>query len=87
MALRIPKAEVPAELREALVKQVGSMPEPIEVAFNNSETLIRKPVGSTTADPVISAANAQVVRISSFAGESSHSSSPVLADWWSPVRP
>lgn len=35
MALRIPKAEVPAELREALIQQVGSMPEPIEVAFNN----------------------------------------------------
>jgi alkylhydroperoxidase family enzyme len=35
MALRIPKAEVPAEIREALIQQVGSMPEPIEVAFNN----------------------------------------------------
>jgi alkylhydroperoxidase family enzyme len=35
MALRIPKAEVPAELRDALIQQVGSMPEPIEVAFNN----------------------------------------------------
>src|SRR5258708_28671218 len=27
MALRIPKAEVPAELRDALIQQVGSMPE------------------------------------------------------------
>jgi alkylhydroperoxidase family enzyme len=35
MALRIPKAEVPAELREALVKQLGSMPEPLEVDYNN----------------------------------------------------
>jgi alkylhydroperoxidase family enzyme len=35
MALRIPKAEVPAEIREALIQQVGSMPEPIEAAFNN----------------------------------------------------
>ena len=35
MALRIPKAEVPAELREALIKQVGSVPEPIEVSYNN----------------------------------------------------
>jgi alkylhydroperoxidase family enzyme len=35
MALRIPKAEVPAEIREALIQQVGSMPEPVEVAFNN----------------------------------------------------
>jgi alkylhydroperoxidase family enzyme len=37
MLLRIPKAEVPAELREALIQQVGSVPEPIEVAFNNPE--------------------------------------------------
>ena len=35
MTLRIPKAEVPAELREAMIQQVGSMPEPTEVAFNN----------------------------------------------------
>jgi alkylhydroperoxidase family enzyme len=35
MALRISKAEVPAELREALIKQVGSVPEPIEVSYNN----------------------------------------------------
>jgi alkylhydroperoxidase family enzyme len=35
MALRIPKAEVPGELGEALVQQLGSMPEPIEVDYNN----------------------------------------------------
>jgi alkylhydroperoxidase family enzyme len=35
MALRIPKAEVPAELREAMIRQVGTVPEPTEVAFNN----------------------------------------------------
>jgi alkylhydroperoxidase family enzyme len=35
MAIRIPKAEVPAALRESMIKQVGSMPEPIEVAYNN----------------------------------------------------
>lgn len=35
MALRIPKAELPAELRETLIKQVGDVPEPDEVAFNN----------------------------------------------------
>ena len=35
MALRIPKAEVPTELGEALVQQLGSMPEPIEVDYNN----------------------------------------------------
>lgn len=37
MALRMPKAEVPAELRETLIKQVGTMPEPVEVSFNNPE--------------------------------------------------
>jgi alkylhydroperoxidase family enzyme len=37
MALRIPKAEVPGELGEALVKQLGSMPEPIEVDYNNPQ--------------------------------------------------
>ena len=40
MALRMPKAEVPAELREALIQQVGSMPEPIEVAFNNPKVAV-----------------------------------------------
>jgi alkylhydroperoxidase family enzyme len=40
MALRITKAEVPAELREALVKQLGSMPEPIEVDYNNPEVAL-----------------------------------------------
>jgi alkylhydroperoxidase family enzyme len=35
MAPRIPKAEVPAELREAMIRQLGSVPEPIEVAYNN----------------------------------------------------
>jgi alkylhydroperoxidase family enzyme len=40
MALRIPKAEVPAELREALIKQVGSMPEPVEVSYNNPKVAI-----------------------------------------------
>ena len=34
-ALRIPKAEVPGELGEALVQQLGSRPEPIEVDYNN----------------------------------------------------
>jgi len=35
MAIRIPKAELPAELRENLIKQVGEVPEPDEVAYNN----------------------------------------------------
>ncbi|MEU5902688.1 MULTISPECIES: carboxymuconolactone decarboxylase family protein [unclassified Streptomyces] len=35
MALRIPKAELPAGLRESLIKQLGSVPEPNEVLWNN----------------------------------------------------
>ncbi|MEV6756561.1 carboxymuconolactone decarboxylase family protein [Streptomyces sp. NPDC051214] len=35
MALRIPKAELPAGLRENLIKQLGSVPEPNEVLWNN----------------------------------------------------
>jgi alkylhydroperoxidase family enzyme len=35
MALRIPKAELPADLRETLTRQIGEVPEPDEVAFNN----------------------------------------------------
>ncbi|MYT10756.1 MULTISPECIES: carboxymuconolactone decarboxylase family protein [Streptomyces] len=35
MALRVPKAELPAELRENLIKQLGRVPEPHEVLWNN----------------------------------------------------
>ena len=35
MALRVPKAELPAELRDDMIKQLGAVPEPIEVAYNN----------------------------------------------------
>ena len=35
MALRVPKAELPAELRENMIRQLGAVPEPIEVAYNN----------------------------------------------------
>ncbi|MFF0087208.1 carboxymuconolactone decarboxylase family protein [Streptomyces canus] len=35
MALRVPKAELPAELRQNLIKQLGSVPEPNEVLWNN----------------------------------------------------
>lgn len=31
MALRVPKAQLPAELRENLINQLGSVPEPNEV--------------------------------------------------------
>jgi phenylpyruvate tautomerase PptA (4-oxalocrotonate tautomerase family) len=35
MALRVSKAELPAELREAMIKQLGAVPEPVQVIFNN----------------------------------------------------
>lgn len=35
MTLRVPKAELPPELKESMIKQLGSVPEPIEVSFNN----------------------------------------------------
>jgi alkylhydroperoxidase family enzyme len=35
MALRVPKAELPAELRETMIKQLGAVPEPVEVTYNN----------------------------------------------------
>src|SRR5690242_9635554 len=37
MAPRVPKAELPTELRENLIKQLGAVPEPVEVAFNNPD--------------------------------------------------
>lgn len=37
MALRIPKAELPTELRDNLIKQLGAVPEPVEVSFNNPD--------------------------------------------------
>ena len=35
MALRVPKAQLPAELRENMIKQLGAVPEPVEVMHNN----------------------------------------------------
>jgi alkylhydroperoxidase family enzyme len=35
MALRVPKAELPAEVGEAYSRQLGSVPEPVEVTYNN----------------------------------------------------
>ena len=35
MALRIPKAQLPAELRENMIRQLGAVPEPVEVMYNN----------------------------------------------------
>jgi len=36
MTLRVPKTELPAQLSEGLISQFGAVPEPLEVAFNNS---------------------------------------------------
>jgi len=35
MAPRVPKAELPAELRQNMIKQLGAVPEPVEVTYNN----------------------------------------------------
>ncbi|MEU0953045.1 carboxymuconolactone decarboxylase family protein [Streptomyces niveus] len=35
MALRVPKAELTTELRESLIKQFGTVPEPVEVTWHN----------------------------------------------------
>ncbi|GGU88149.1 hypothetical protein GCM10010260_22050 [Streptomyces filipinensis] len=35
MTLRVPKAELPAELEENLIKQVGKVPEPFAVLWHN----------------------------------------------------
>jgi alkylhydroperoxidase family enzyme len=35
VALRVPKVELPAELRENMIKQLGALPEPVEVSYNN----------------------------------------------------
>ena len=40
MTVRIPKAEVPAELREAMIQQLGSMPEPVELTYNNPKVAV-----------------------------------------------
>jgi alkylhydroperoxidase family enzyme len=37
MALRVPKAELPTELRENMIKQLGAVPEPVEVVYNNPD--------------------------------------------------
>jgi alkylhydroperoxidase family enzyme len=35
VALRVPKAAVPAELSETMIKQFGAVPEPVEVMWHN----------------------------------------------------
>ena len=40
MALRVPKAELPPELKENMIKQLGAVPEPVEVTYNNPKVAI-----------------------------------------------
>jgi alkylhydroperoxidase family enzyme len=40
MVLRVPKAELPAELRENMTRQLGAVPGPVEVSYNNPEVAI-----------------------------------------------
>jgi len=35
VTLRVPKAQLPGELRENMIKQLGTVPEPVEVMYNN----------------------------------------------------
>jgi len=35
MALRVPKAELTPELNDSMIKQLGAVPEPVEVAWHN----------------------------------------------------
>ncbi|MBB5940094.1 carboxymuconolactone decarboxylase family protein [Streptomyces zagrosensis] len=37
MTVRIPKVKIPTELKDNLIQQLGAVPEPIEVAFNNPD--------------------------------------------------
>jgi alkylhydroperoxidase family enzyme len=40
MALRVPKAELPIELRENMIEQLGAVPEPVAVIYNNPDVAI-----------------------------------------------
>src|ERR1700693_3896783 len=40
MPLRVPKAELPPELRENMIEQLGAVPEPVEVIYNNPDVAI-----------------------------------------------
>jgi alkylhydroperoxidase family enzyme len=40
MAIRVPKAELPSELREDMIEQLGAVPEPVEVVYNNPDVAI-----------------------------------------------
>jgi phenylpyruvate tautomerase PptA (4-oxalocrotonate tautomerase family) len=37
MALRVPKAKLITEMSESMIKQLGAVPEPVEVMWNNPQ--------------------------------------------------
>jgi len=37
MALRVPKAQLPPGLRDSMIEQLGAVPEPVEVTYNNPD--------------------------------------------------
>jgi hypothetical protein len=37
MALRVPKTELTPEVRESMIKQLGAVPEPVEVLWHKPE--------------------------------------------------
>jgi alkylhydroperoxidase family enzyme len=40
VAPRVPKAELPAGLREDMIRQLGAVPEPVEVMYNNPKVAV-----------------------------------------------
>jgi alkylhydroperoxidase family enzyme len=40
MAIRVPKAQLPAELSESMIKQLGAIPEPVEVMYNSPDVAV-----------------------------------------------
>ena len=40
MALRVPKAQLPVELRENMIRLLGAVPEPVEVSYNNPKVAV-----------------------------------------------
>jgi hypothetical protein len=40
MALSVPRAQLPAELRENMTRQLGAVPEPVEVSYNNPKVAL-----------------------------------------------
>jgi alkylhydroperoxidase family enzyme len=40
MARRVPKAELPPALRETMIAQLGAVPEPVEVVYNNPDVAL-----------------------------------------------